>query len=84
MSWVYIFSGPPDRLYTVGHYSPDGKWHPDSDWSDQAAARLQCRWLNGGNDLREDDDDNSMPAIAELNAAGLAALNDPDLDERSR
>ncbi len=35
-------------LYTVGFYSPDGKWEPESDFStrDEAAARVA--YLNGG------------------------------------
>jgi hypothetical protein len=37
-------------VYTVGFYSPDGKWHPESDWhtADEAAARVH--YLNGGKD----------------------------------
>jgi hypothetical protein len=39
-TWVYIKSEP--NLWTVGFYSPDSKWHPDSDWPSaaQAAARV--------------------------------------------
>lgn len=45
-AWVYIQTEP--SLWTVGHYSPDGTWHPDSDHgsSDEAAERVA--WLNGG------------------------------------
>ncbi len=35
--WVYINSEP--GLYTVGFYSPDGKWHADSDWDSRDEAR---------------------------------------------
>jgi hypothetical protein len=46
MIWVYIRSEP--GLYTVGFYSPDGKWHTDSDWSSQEEAGERCHYLNGG------------------------------------
>lgn len=46
--WVYKqteFS--PHRLYTVGHYHPDGTWisESDQDTSEQASERVA--WLNG-------------------------------------
>ena len=45
--WVYVNSEP--GLWTVGFYSPDGKWHPDSDWGSQKeAADLTCDISNGG------------------------------------
>ncbi len=59
MSYVYIQSERAGRkisegnyfehsLWTVGFYSPDGKWEPESDHStpDEAAARVA--YLNGG------------------------------------
>ena len=45
--YVYIESEP--GLYTVGFYSPDEKWHTDSDHTDRDAARRRVRYLNGGN-----------------------------------
>lgn len=49
MSWVYILSesSPEYRLYTVGFYDPDGKWHPESDHEDSEDAARRCAWLNG-------------------------------------
>lgn len=47
MSYVYIQSEP--NLYTVGFYSPDGKWHPDSDFASKEEAADRVRYLNGGN-----------------------------------
>ena len=44
--WVYIHSEP--GLWTVGFYSPDGVWHPDSDWDSQAKAADRVHFLNGG------------------------------------
>ncbi len=45
MSWVFIRSEP--SLYTVGHYAPDGEWHPEGDYN-LDDARKQCHYLNGG------------------------------------
>lgn len=44
--WVYIKSEP--QLYTVGFYSPNGKWQPESDWGTQAEAAQRVHYLNGG------------------------------------
>jgi hypothetical protein len=44
--WVYIKSEP--GLWTVGFYSPDGKWHRDSDWDDRDKAAERVHFLNGG------------------------------------
>jgi len=55
MSWVYKKTEIPSRdndfqsLYTVGFYEPDGKWHSDSDWTNQRDAGDRCHYLNGGN-----------------------------------
>ena len=48
--YVYIISehNAEGNLYTVGFYSPDGKWHPDSDWSDRKEAADRVIVLNGG------------------------------------
>ncbi len=35
-------------IYTVGFYSPDGKWNPESDHQDSEAAAQRVAWLNGG------------------------------------
>ena len=35
-------------LWTVGFYKPDGKWNPESDYSDVDDARRQVHYLNGG------------------------------------
>jgi hypothetical protein len=43
--YVYINSEP--SLYTVGFYSPDGQWHPDSDHQDRKEAAQRVAWLNG-------------------------------------
>jgi len=44
--WVYKQSEP--RLWTVGYYSPDGTFVPESDHSDSEIAAERVHWLNGG------------------------------------
>jgi hypothetical protein len=45
MSYVYIDSEP--GLKTVGFYSPDGKWHAESDHSNDEKAAERVAYLNG-------------------------------------
>lgn len=47
--YVYVMSeqGYGYNLYTVGFYSPDGKWHPDSDWNYRKDAADRAAYLNG-------------------------------------
>jgi len=35
--------------YTVGFYSPDGEWHPESDHKTADEAARRVAWLNGAN-----------------------------------
>lgn len=44
--WIYINSEP--GLWTVGFYSPDGKWHADSDHGIRKEAADRVHYLNGG------------------------------------
>ena len=44
--WVYLHTEP--SLWTVGFYSPDGKWHAESDWNTPEEAAERVYWLNGG------------------------------------
>lgn len=50
MTYVYIQSEP--RLYTVGFYDPDGKWHSESDHDSREQAASRVHYLNGGADWR--------------------------------
>ncbi|HEY2423674.1 MAG TPA: hypothetical protein VGH55_06200 [Chthoniobacterales bacterium] len=43
--YVYIKSEP--RLWTVGFYGPDGKWHPETDYSSPEEPAKRVHWLNG-------------------------------------
>ena len=49
MVWVYINSEP--GLWTVGFYSPDGAWNPDSDHSSREDAAKRVHYLNGGHEV---------------------------------
>lgn len=44
--WVYIQTEP--RLWTVGFYDPEGKWHPDSEHDGKISASKRVHYLNGG------------------------------------
>lgn len=44
--YVYIRSEP--GLFTVGFCDPSGKWHPESDHSNQEDAANRVHFLNGG------------------------------------
>lgn len=48
-SWVYVRAGSWEgySLWTVGFYSPDGTWHPESDHSSSETAAKRVNYLNG-------------------------------------
>ncbi len=46
MSWVFVRSRS-EALYTVGFYTPDGDWEPESDHSDKEEAAKRVAYLNG-------------------------------------
>jgi hypothetical protein len=35
-------------LFTVGFYTPEGKWEPESDFSTRTEAAKRVHYLNGG------------------------------------
>ena len=47
--YVYINSEP--GLWTVGFYSPDGEWNPESDHTTKDEAANRVAYLNGNNKL---------------------------------
>lgn len=47
--WVYVKSEP--NLFTVGYYTPDGEWMPESDHSSSEEAAKRVHYLNGGKEL---------------------------------
>ena len=44
--YVYIKSEP--GLWTVGFYTPNGEWMPESDYNTSEEAAKRVAWLNGG------------------------------------
>ena len=47
MMYVYIQSEP--NLWTVGFYTPEGEWNPESDHSEKEEAAKRVAFLNGSN-----------------------------------
>ena len=43
--YVYIQTEP--KLWTVGFYTPSGKWIPESDWPSPEEAAQRVHYLNG-------------------------------------
>ena len=49
--YVYIQSEP--TLWTVGFYTRDGKWIPESDHGSREEAAKRVHYLNGGTESGE-------------------------------
>lgn len=47
MGYVYIKSEP--GLWTVGFYSPNSEWYPESDHDSTEEAAQRVAYLNGNN-----------------------------------
>jgi len=60
MTWVYIQSEP--GLWTVGFYTPAGRWEAESDHASREDAIERVHYLNGGNV----DTDNSPSFIVPM------------------
>lgn len=45
---MYVYKQSEPGLWTVGFYTPEGKWIAESDWSDHNEAAERVRYLNGG------------------------------------
>jgi len=44
---MYVYIESERGLWTVGFYSPDGKWHPESDYDSTEKAAERVHYLNG-------------------------------------
>ena len=44
---MYVYIQSESHLWTVGFYSPDGKWNPESDHDSPESAAKRVAWLNG-------------------------------------
>lgn len=49
MTTHYVYRQSEPGLWTVGFYTPDGKWEPEGDHASAHEAALRVRHLNGGN-----------------------------------
>lgn len=45
---TYVYKRTEPSLWTVGFYTPEGKWEPDSDHDSPAKAAKRVHYLNGG------------------------------------
>lgn len=46
--WLYQSE---DDVWTVGFYTPNGEWKPESDHKTSEAAAKRVHYLNGGHDM---------------------------------
>ena len=53
---MYVYIRSERELWTVGFYSPDGTWNPESDHTDHEKAAQRVAWLNGSGKNHEDCD----------------------------
>lgn len=44
----YVYIRTEHSLWTVGFYTPDGVWKPESDHDSKEEAAKRVHWLNGG------------------------------------
>jgi hypothetical protein len=44
---MWIYRQTEEALWTVGFYSPDGTWHPETDHASADDAAARTAWLNG-------------------------------------
>jgi hypothetical protein len=43
---MYVYKQTEPYLWTVGHYTPDGQWIPESDHGSSGEAAERVHWLN--------------------------------------
>ena len=44
---MYVYIKSESSLWTVGFYTPEGKWNPESDHDNPESAAQRVAWLNG-------------------------------------
>jgi hypothetical protein len=72
MSGAYVYLRSEQYLYTVGFYTPDGSWVPETDHSTLGAAAARVHYLNGGNGTEWD-----MPKQVVRVETGPTCIGDP-------
>lgn len=53
---MYVYLNSKPNLWIVGYYSPDGKWHPESDHCTAQSAMEKTAYLNGGNNPKKQNE----------------------------
>lgn len=53
---MYVYQRTEPNLYTVGFFTPEGKWIADSDYGSREDAAKRVHFLNGGNEYPSDDE----------------------------
>jgi len=51
---MYVYIQTENELWTVGFYSPNGKWNPESDHTTKNSAASRVHYLNGGIKIMEE------------------------------
>ncbi|MEW5248635.1 hypothetical protein [Microbulbifer discodermiae] len=51
---MYVYKKMESELWTVGFYTPDGQWEPESDHSSQEDAANRAAFLNGGSPEKQE------------------------------
>lgn len=79
MTWLY--KQTEETLWTVGFYTPDGKWEPESDHGSPDEATQRVRWLNGAQDDPAETEDRAVKRLLLLaeDELGMNAVNLFDL-----
>lgn len=81
-TWVYLHSEP--GLYTVGFFTPAGKWEAESDHGSREEAAARVHYLNGNGAARELVDSLNTAASALLTALTMATAGANQTAERAR
>lgn len=74
MGYVYKRSEP--QLWTVGYYTPAGKFDPESDHSTEREASDRVRYLNGGTLATYATDADPANSTKELLVTAIESLGD--------
>lgn len=54
---MYSYQKAEPGTWSVGRFTPDGKWEQESFWNTAEEAAERAHWLNGGQSPVTDDDE---------------------------
>lgn len=86
---MYVYKRTDHQLYTVGFYSPDGEWEPESDHDNIRDAAARVVSLNGGTQIKnpsKDECDQLLKSIDHVSCEsydyyGIPLCNDEAMDK---